>query len=128
MNENMINIIYLISELSLPIILMAVALSMWRVPPNYGENGYNTRRSRKSNEAWEFAQTAYGRYGTITFAAVSAATLVVGVLALLLKFGETAGFVTFMVITALQVAALFVVIAVIERQLREKFDEDGKPR
>ncbi|GEM_PF-500050 len=125
MNENAVNILFLIGELSTPLIIMAISWSMWRSPPRFGENGYNTKRSRKSTEAWDFAQTAYGHYATITFAAVSAVTLAVGLSALFLKFGETAGFVTFLAVTGGQVAALFVIIAVIERQLKEKFDEDG---
>lgn len=130
MNENMVNnVLYLIGELPTSLIIMGVALWMWKMPPKYGEiGGYNTKRSRKSTEAWDFAQTAYGRYATITFAVVSAATLAVGLSTLFMKFGEIAGFVTFMAVTGGQVAALFVIIAVIERQLKEKFDEDGKPK
>lgn len=130
MNENMVNnVFYLIGELPTSLIIMGVALWMWKMPPKYGEiGGYNTKRSRKSVETWNYAQTAWGRYAAITFAVISAVTLAVGLSALFLKFGEIAGFVTFMAVTGGQVAALFVIIAVIERQLKEKFDEDGKPK
>lgn len=122
------NVMFLIGELPVPIIIMAFAWSMKRCPPKLGENGYNTKRSRKSEEAWEFAQTAYGHYATVTFAVMSAITLAVGLTAIFLNFGETAGFVTFLAVTFAQIAVLFITIAVIERQLKEKFDEDGKPR
>lgn len=129
MGENTFsNVMFLIGELTTPLIIMAFAWSMWKSPPKLGENGYNTRRSRKSEEAWEFAQTAYGRYAAVTFAVMSALTLAVGLTAIFLNFGETAGFVTFLAVTLAQVAALFVLIMVIEHQLKEKFDEDGKPR
>lgn len=129
MGENTFsNVMFLIGELTTPLIIMAFAWSMWKSPPKLGENGYNTRRSRKSEEAWEFAQTAYGRYATITFAVMSALTLAAGLTAIFLNFGETAGFVTFLAVTFAQIAVLFITIAVIERQLKEKFDEDGKPR
>lgn len=129
MGENTINnVLYLIGELPVPIIIMAFALSMKKYPPNFGENGYNTRRSRKSEETWKFAQTAYGHYAAAAFAVMSALTLAVGLAAIFLKFGETAGFVTFMAVTLAQVAVLFVIILIIERQLKEKFDEDGMPR
>lgn len=128
MGENtFINVLYLIGELPLPIIIMAFAMSMKKYPPNFGENGYNTKRSRKSEEAWEFAQTAYGCYASIVFAVMSAITLAVGLTTIFLNFGETAGFATFLAVTLAQVAALFVLIIVIEHQLKEKFDEDGKP-
>lgn len=122
------NVMFLIGELTTPLIIMAFAWSMWKSPPKLGENGYNTRRSRKSEEAWDYAQTAYGRCGTIAFAVTSAVTLAVGLTAIFLNFGETAGFVTFLAVTFAQIAVLFITIAVIERQLKEKFDEDGKPR
>ena len=130
MNENMVNnVFYLIGELPTSLIIMGVALWMWKMPPKYGEiGGYNTKRSRKSVETWNYAQTAYGHYAAVTFAVVSAATLAVGLSTLFMKLGEIAGFVTFMAVTGGQVAALFVIIAVIERQLKEKFDEDGKPK
>ena len=130
MGENTLNnVLFLIGELPTPLIIMAFAISMRNNPPRFGENtGYNTKRSRKSTEAWDFAQTAYGRYATVAFAVMSAVTLAVGLTAILLNLGETAGFVTFMAVTAAQVAVLVAVIIVIERQLERSFDEDGKPR
>lgn len=130
MGENTFNnVMFLIGELPMPLIIMAFAISMKNAPPKFGENtGYNTRRSRKSGEAWDFAQTAYGRYATKAFAVTSLLTFVAGLMAILLNIGETAGFVTFMAITLAQVAVLVGVIIVIERQLERNFDEDGKPR
>lgn len=129
MGENTFNnVMFLIGEFSTPIIIMAFSWSMWKSPPKLGENGYNTKRSRKSEEAWNYAQTAYGRCGAITFAVMSVLTLAVGLTAIFLNFGETAGFVTFLAVTLVQIAVLFITIVVIERQLKEKFDEDGKPR
>lgn len=129
MGENTFNnVMFLIGELPTPIIIMAFAISMRNNPPKFGENGYNTRRSRKSMEAWDFAQAAYGCYATITFAVMSAVTLAVGLTAIFLNLGEAAGFVTFMAVTTAQVAVLFGVIVVIERQLKRNFDENGKPR
>lgn len=130
MGENTLNnVLFLIGELPMPLIIMTFAISMRNNPPRFGENtGYNTRRSRKSTEAWDFAQTAYGCYATKAFAATSLLTFVVGLIAIVLNFGETAGFVTFMAVTAAQVAVLVGVIIVIERQLERNFDEDGKPR
>lgn len=130
MGENTFNnVLFLIGELPTPLIIMAFAISMRNNPPRFGENtGYNTKRSRKSGDAWDFAQIAYGRYATIAFAVMSAVTLAVGLIAIFLNLGETAGFVTFMAVTMVQVAVLFGVIVVIERQLERNFDEYGKPR
>ncbi len=130
MGENTLNnVLFLIGELPTPLIIMAFAISMRNNPPRFGENtGYNTKRSRKSTEAWDFAQTAYGRYATKAFAVTSAVTLAVGLIAIFLNIGEEAGFAVFMAVTTVQVAVLAAVIIVIERQLERNFDEDGKPR
>lgn len=130
MGENTFNnVMFLIGELPTPIIIMAFAISMRNNPPKFGENtGYNTRRSRKSTEAWDFAQTAYGRYATKAFAVTSAVTFAVGLTAIFLNFGEEAGFAVFMAVTTAQVAVLVGVIIVIERQLERNFDDDGRPR
>lgn len=130
MGENTFNnVMFLIGELPTPIIIMAFAISMRNNPPKFGENtGYNTRRSRKSTEAWDFAQTAYGRYATKAFAVTSAVTFAVGLIAIFLNIGEEAGFAVFMAVTTAQVAVLVGVIIVIERQLERNFDDDGRPR
>ena len=129
MGENTFNnVLFLIGELPTPLIIMAFAIAMRNNPPKYGTNGYNTKRSRKSAEAGDFAQTAYGRYATVAFAVMSAVTFVVGLTAIFLNIGEDAGFAVFMAVTTAQVAVLVAVIIVIERQLKRNFDEDGKPR
>ncbi len=128
MSNAFVNVLFLIGELSTPLIIMAISLSMWRMPPRYGEStGYNTKRSRKSQEAWDYAQNAYGRYATKAFALTSAGTFAVWLITFLLDFSDMQGFVAFMAIIAVQVAVLFGVIAVVERQLNEKFDENGNP-
>jgi len=129
MSNAFVNVLFLISELPLPLIMMAFAMSMRRMPPKYGEStGYNTKRSRKSQETWDYAQTAYGRCATKAFALTSAGTFAVWLITFLLDLDDKQGFVAFMVITAVQVAVLFGVIMTVERQLNEKFDENGKPR
>ncbi|MCM1166985.1 MAG: SdpI family protein [Lachnospiraceae bacterium] len=129
MSNAVINLMYLVGELTTPVILMLVALSVWRSPPKWGDStGYNTKLSRKSEAAWDYAQLAYGRYATKAFAVTSALTFVVGLIALLLNFGEDAGFAAFIIVTAVQIAVLFAVIVVVERELKQKFDENGKPR
>ena len=130
MGENTLNnVLFLVGELPTPLIIMAFAIAIRNNPSRFGENnGYNTKRSRKSTEAWDFAQNAYGRYATIAFAIMSAVTLAVGLTAIFLNIGETAGFAVFMAVTTAQVAVLVGVIIVIERQLKRNFDENGKPR
>ena len=42
-------VVYLLSYLILPVLLIVVGLVMWRFPPGYGGSvGYRTKRSRSS--------------------------------------------------------------------------------
>ena len=55
-------VVYLLSYLILPVLLIVVGLVMWRFPPGYGGSvGYRTKRSRSSRQAWDFAQVYWGR-------------------------------------------------------------------
>lgn len=123
------NILYLIGEIPMPVIIMAVAISMWRCPPKFSENfGYRTRRSQLSEEAWNAAQILYGKYATIMFAVTSAATIIAGIIIVIINPDEDASMALFLVITAVQVGVLMAVIAMVEHKLKILFDENGKPR
>ena len=50
-------VVYLLSYLILPVLLIVVGLVMWRFPPGYGGSvGYRTMRPRSSRQAWDLAQ------------------------------------------------------------------------
>ena len=123
------NILYLIGEIPTPVIIMIVAISIWRCPPKQSENfGYRTRRSQLSEEAWNAAQILYGKYAAIMFAVTSAATVIAGLIIVIIDPDEDTSFVLFLVITAAQVGVLMAVIAMVEHKLKILFDENGKPR
>lgn len=123
------NILYLIAEIPTPVIIMIVAISMWRCPPKWSENfGYRTRRSQLSEEAWNAAQILYGKYATILFAATTTATIIAGIIIVIINPDEDASMALFLVITAAQVGVLMTVIAMVEHKLKILFDENGKSR
>lgn len=123
------NILYLIGEIPTPVIIMAVAISMWRCPPKMSEKfGYRTRRSQLSEKAWDAAQILYGKYATIMFAITSAATVIAGIIIVIINPDEDTSMALFLVITAVQVGVLMAVIAMVEHKLKIHFDEDGKPK
>ena len=98
-------VVYLLSYLILPVLLIVVGLVMWRFPPGYGGSvGYRTKRSRSSRQAWDFAQVYWGR------------------LILIVKpLSEAAGLLVFCVIMTLQLVSLFVSIGVTESALKRRF-------
>ena len=123
------NIIYLLTELSGPLIMLLVSLTLWKNPPKMNESiGYRTKRSQLSEEAWNFAQVYWGKISTITFAVFTGATVVVGLIGILRNFGDGLGFTVCMIQAAVLVILLFVNIGIVENKLKLLFDENGKPR
>ncbi len=88
--------------------------------------GYRTRRSMKNQQTWDYAHRECGllwrRWGSTM--------LVLTVIAMLLFMGEDTDHIGVVgsVITVLQMILLFLSIAIVEKKLREKFDENGLPR
>lgn len=114
-----INIIYFISELPAPLIIMIIGIIIWKNPPQFGEDfGYRTKLSQKSEQMWFIAQAAYGKLSAIVFAAVTAATVLLNVFAIIKNFGENTGFAVFIVQNAVVLTALFMTIAAVERKLK----------
>ena len=74
--------------------------------------GYRTRRSMKNQQTW------------------GSTMLVLTVIAMLLFMGEDTDHIGVVgsVITVLQMIPLFLSIVIVEKKLREKFDENGLPR
>lgn len=89
-------------------------------------SGYRTRRSMKNQQTWDYAHRECGllwrRWGSTM--------LVLTVIAMLLFMGEDTDHIGVVgsVITVLQMIPLFLSIAIVEKKLREKFDENGLPR
>lgn len=88
--------------------------------------GYRTRRSMKNQQTWDYAHRECGllwrRWGSTM--------LVLTVIAMLLFMGEDTDHIGVVgsVITVLQMIPLFLSIVIVEKKLREKFDESGLPR
>ena len=122
------NVLFLIGEITAPAIVLAVAYFIWKTPPRYGGNGYRTKRSESSEQAWLFAQVTYGKLATVVFGAFTALTLIVGVIGILMNFDKETGFAVFIAQNALLVVLLLVVIAFVEKKLLAAFDENGDPR
>lgn len=123
------NILYLIAELPAPLTILALSALVWKNPPRQNENiGYRTRRSQSSEQAWLFAQIAYGKLSTIVFAVFTALTVIVGVVGILKNFGEKTGFAVFIAQNCILVALLFVILIIVENKLKSAFDEHGEPK
>ena len=89
-------------------------------------SGYRTRRSMQNQQTWDYAQRECGR----PWMRWGSTMLVLTVIAMLLFMGEDTDHIGVVgsVITVLQMIPLFLSIAIVEKKLREKFDENGLPR
>ena len=111
-------VVYLLSYLILPVLLIVVGLVMWRFPPGYGGSvGYRTKRSRSSRQAWDFAQVYWGRLILVMSIPMLAVSVGAGVFQIVKPLSEGAGLLVFCVIMTLQLVPLFVSIGVTESAL-----------
>ena len=121
MNEN---VIFLLSYIQTPIICMIAGLLVWKTCPEYcGMVGYKTRRSRKSPEAWGYAQIYWGRLITLISIPVLIFSVLTGVIQVVRNVGEDAGIIIMMVVLTVQIASIFVSIAVTESALKRNFPD-----
>ena len=119
---------YMITGLLLPTMLVGFG-AIFRSHPPKNINmafGYRTSRSMKSRESWDFANRYWGalvfRIG-LAAEGVTLAVLAAGYLASPGQMGNLS-----LVMSGLQIVLLFVSIPLTERQLKKRFDDNGKPR
>lgn len=119
---------YMITGLLLPTMLVGFG-AIFRSHPPKNINmafGYRTSRSMKSRESWDFANRYWGAFVFRTGLAAEGVTLAVlaaGYLAAPGQMGNLS-----LVMSGLQIVLLFVSIPLTERQLKKRFDDNGKPR
>ena len=88
--------------------------------------GYRTRRSMQNQQTWDYAQRECGRLW-VRWGVLMLVPAAVIMLLLLGKEIPTIGTVGG-IFTVLQMLPLLLSIAIVEKKLREKFDENGFPR
>lgn len=114
-------------NLIIPLLMIGVGYAFIKNPPKERGSlrGYRTTRSRKSQEAWDFAQQHFAhlwiRLGWIL--------LPVTVIAMLFLQGRSTDAVGLWggAICLLQCVILIFAIFPTEKALKDKFDENGKP-
>jgi uncharacterized membrane protein len=117
-----------LSGLIIPVVMIIIGVIFKERPPAKinGFAGYRTSRSMKSLEAWTFANKYSGRlfysYGIISF--------VVSVIILFLLRSQSNDFIgaAVAVLCLVQTGVIIFTIFPVEKALKEKFDEQGRPR
>lgn len=117
MNEN---VICCIVNMLLPVTMSALGIVIWRSMPPYGSIlGYKTSRSLKNPILWNFDQSYFGKYCTLIYAVLSVLTLTAGLVSIFVKSDETALAIISGVAVIINVAALFIIIGLVEYRLKK---------
>ena len=122
------NIMLLVMPM-LPLMMVGFGWLFMKNPPKSMNPffGYNTRRSMKNQDTWDFAQRYFGKLWFV-FGLVS---LPISFVPLLLVVGKSERVVSITGLVVLVVQAVIMVFATIiptERALKNHFDESGRPR
>lgn len=121
-------IIIAVVNMLTPLTLLGLGLLIWKTRPPFGDLfGYRTKQSQKSPEAWELAQAVFGRYCTLTYAVMSALTLIVGFVPMFIKLDELWLSIFVLAVNFANVIALAVVIGVTESTVK-KHTERSTPK
>ena len=122
-------IIIAVVNMLTPLTLLGLGLVIWKTRPPFGDLfGYKSKQSLKSSEAWEIAQAVFGRYCTITYAVLSALTLIVSLLPLFVKFDELGVSILVMAVNFVNVIAFAPVIGVTESTVKKYTEGSDGPR
>lgn len=113
-------VIIAVCNIFLPLTILGLGLMVWKTHPPFGDMfGYRTTQSQKSPEAWELAQALFGRYCTLTYAVLSALTLIASVIPIIFKLDELVVMWIFTIVNLVDFIALFVVIGVTDSKVKK---------
>lgn len=113
-------IIIAVCNMLTPLTMLGLGLLIWKTRPPYGDMfGYRTTQSQKSPEAWALAQALFGRYCTLSFAVLSALTLIASLVPIIFTLGELAGMWIITVVNMVNFIAVFVVIGVTDHTVKK---------
>lgn len=119
-------VIIAVCNMLTPLTMLGLGLMILKTRPPYGDIfGYRTTQSRKSPEAWALAQALFGKYCTLSFAVLSALTLISSVLPIIFSLDELAEMWIFTVVNLVDFISVFVVIGVTDHTVK-KLTECGE--
>lgn len=112
--------------LIVPVVLILLGV-LFKIKPqkNIGSNGYSSTMSKKSQEAWDFAQHFSSkillRYGTLLLIIVS--LIQIFTINTSVDYSSVYSF-----FSSISLLALLLVFVTVEEKLNKTFDENGKYR
>ena len=123
------NVIYAIENMLLPLMLLGTGAIIWKTKPGYKDMfAYHTTTAEKNEQMWNRAQELFGRICTITYAVLSAVTLIVGLIPIICGLDKSIGVVICDFLVVVNIVPMFVFIGIVEITLKKEFDKDGNRR
>ncbi|MGN1111248.1 MAG: hypothetical protein ACI4QY_06300 [Oscillospiraceae bacterium] len=119
------NVIFLITAIPVPIIMLIVGITIWKNPPSPGSVGYKSKYARSSPEAWFFAQITWGKLSVFHNIPTLIGTIIAEVTGILLRLDENQGLMLYIVVTTAQVVVIFTDIFITEHRLKKNYNADG---
>ncbi|MDO5574211.1 MAG: SdpI family protein [bacterium] len=114
-----------IIALLMPVILLIVGAIFHKSPPKKtnGVYGYRTTRSRKNQDTWDFSQ----KYAGELFWKIGWISVLVSVVECIVLWflSEPVQGILISIVLVLEMVAIFVIIAMVEKKLKETFDDNG---
>ena len=118
----------LVMDLLIPVTMIALGRRFQTHPPRRinGSYGYRTTRSMKNQQTWDFAHRTCGRL----WVRIGLVLLPVSVAVMFPTLGRTVNTIGIFCIAlcAVQLVVMLVGIVPVERALKRRFDEQGRPR
>lgn len=108
-------------DVVMPLLFIIYGIKFLRFTPEFGKNGFATKWSRKSPEAWAMAH----RYGGRLCVAFGAFIGALGLLRYYLFHGVPAAT---GVIMGVEFACIVSLIPLVNRKLKKHFDDKGRPK
>lgn len=120
------NVICAIANMLLPLTLLGMGAIIWKTKPGYKDMfAYHTTTAEKNEAMWNRAQELFGRICTITYAVLSAVTLICGLIPVICRLDKSIGTIICSFLCVANVVPMFVFIGIVEVTLKKEFDKDG---
>ena len=104
-------------DLMIPVLIFIIGIGFWHVDSSDINNviGYRTKRSKSSQEAWDFAQHEMAKFFVIMSLIAMAIVVTDKLVAILPAFWLS------MINLAIEVALIILIVPIIENKLKKKF-------
>ncbi len=113
-----INWLYLLLEITSPLIMLIIGTTMRLHPPAFGSiGGYSSAAAKKNETAWNAAQLFFGKAMSVLAIPAAIIGVIAGVLGVAFDFGEDFGTIILIIVVVVQSTLCAGAIVFVEKRL-----------